>query len=87
LETRKNPIADISVVKDLPLRWLNIEVRLVADLSPLKNHKTLREINGVPVAEFWKKYDALAARFIENFKLMMEGCPEHVLESGPKRLA
>ncbi|HZP01762.1 MAG TPA: phosphoenolpyruvate carboxykinase (ATP) [Terriglobia bacterium] len=37
--------------------------------------------------EYFKKYDALAARFIENFKLMMAECPEHVLEAGPKRLA
>ncbi len=36
--------------------------------------------------EYFRKYDALAARFIENFKLMMEGCPEHILDSGPKRL-
>jgi len=38
-------------------------------------------------AEYFKKYDALAARFIENFKLMMDGCPKHVVESGPKRLS
>jgi phosphoenolpyruvate carboxykinase (ATP) len=37
--------------------------------------------------EYYKKYDALAARFIENFKLMMQGCPEKILEAGPKRLA
>ena len=37
--------------------------------------------------EYYKKYDALAARFIENFKLMVRECPEHVLEAGPKRLA
>ncbi len=36
---------------------------------------------------YWKKYDALAARFIENFKLFCEGCPEDVLRAGPKRLA
>jgi len=36
--------------------------------------------------DYYRKYDALAARFIENFKLMMEHCPESVLESGPKRL-
>ncbi len=36
--------------------------------------------------EYYNKYDALAARFIENFKLMMGECPEHVLEAGPKRL-
>ena len=37
--------------------------------------------------EYFKKYDELAARFIENFKLMMADCPEHILEAGPKRLA
>ncbi len=36
--------------------------------------------------EYFKKYDALASRFIENFKLMKEGCPAHVEEFGPKRL-
>ncbi len=28
--------------------------------------------------EYWKKYDALAARFIENFKLFSDGCSEEV---------
>ncbi|HWR50615.1 MAG TPA: phosphoenolpyruvate carboxykinase (ATP) [Bryobacteraceae bacterium] len=37
--------------------------------------------------EYFKKYDALAARFIENFKLLESGCPKHVVEAGPKRLA
>ncbi len=37
--------------------------------------------------EYFKKYDGLAARFIENFKLMMADCPEHILEAGPKRIA
>jgi phosphoenolpyruvate carboxykinase (ATP) len=37
--------------------------------------------------EYMRKYDALAARFIENFKLMMEGCPKHIVEAGPKRIA
>jgi phosphoenolpyruvate carboxykinase (ATP) len=36
--------------------------------------------------EYFRKYDALAARFIENFKLMKEGCPPHVEESGPRRV-
>jgi len=36
--------------------------------------------------DYYRKYDALAARFIENFKLMMDHCPESVLESGPRRL-
>ncbi len=37
--------------------------------------------------QYFNKYDALAARFIENFKLMIGECPEHILEAGPKRLA
>ncbi len=37
--------------------------------------------------EYWKKYDALAARFIENFKLFAKGCSQEVKDAGPKRLA
>jgi phosphoenolpyruvate carboxykinase (ATP) len=36
--------------------------------------------------EYWRKYDALAARFIENFKLFASGCPEDVAKAGPRRL-
>jgi phosphoenolpyruvate carboxykinase (ATP) len=36
--------------------------------------------------EYFKKYDALAARFIENFKLFADGCPKEVIAAGPKRL-
>lgn len=37
--------------------------------------------------DYWKKYDALAARFIENFKLFAEGTSEEVRNAGPKRLS
>lgn len=37
--------------------------------------------------EYWMKYDALAARFIENFKLFEDGCSSEVIASGPKRLS
>ncbi len=37
--------------------------------------------------EYWKKYDALAARFIENFKLFAEGSSEEVINAGPIRLS
>lgn len=37
--------------------------------------------------EYWKKYDALAARFIENFKLFEKGCSKEVIEAGPKRFS
>ena len=36
--------------------------------------------------EYWSKYDALAARFIENFKLFKSGVSIEVLNAGPKRL-
>jgi phosphoenolpyruvate carboxykinase (ATP) len=36
--------------------------------------------------EYWMKYDALAARYIENFKLFAAGCPPEVVQAGPKRL-
>ncbi|MFH0761322.1 MAG: phosphoenolpyruvate carboxykinase (ATP) [Bacteroidota bacterium] len=35
--------------------------------------------------EYWMKYDALASRYIENFKVFIEGCPEEILKAGPKR--
>ncbi|MFH1417904.1 MAG: phosphoenolpyruvate carboxykinase (ATP) [Planctomycetota bacterium] len=37
--------------------------------------------------EYWKTYDGLVARYIENFKLFTDGCPPHVAAAGPKRLA
>jgi phosphoenolpyruvate carboxykinase (ATP) len=36
--------------------------------------------------EYWKKYDALAARYIENFKLFEAGCAPDVVAAGPQRL-
>lgn len=36
--------------------------------------------------EYWSKYDALAARYIENFKLFESGCPDEVKKAGPQRL-
>jgi phosphoenolpyruvate carboxykinase (ATP) len=33
-----------------------------------------------------RKYRALAARFIENFKLIKEGCPDNVADAGPARV-
>jgi len=36
--------------------------------------------------EYWKKYDALASRYIENFKLFQDGVPKEILKAGAKRL-
>jgi len=35
--------------------------------------------------DYWDKYDGLAARYIENFKLFEEGVPDEVKIAGPKR--
>lgn len=36
--------------------------------------------------EYWKKYDALASRYIENFKLFADGVPDEVVKAGPTRI-
>ena len=33
--------------------------------------------------EYFNRYQSLASRFIENFKLMNDGCPENVVKAGP----
>ncbi len=37
--------------------------------------------------EYWRKYDALAARYLDNFKLFESGCPPEIVALGPKRLS
>jgi phosphoenolpyruvate carboxykinase (ATP) len=67
--------------------------------DPVFGFAVPKTCNGVPSAildpastwpsreEYMRRYDGLAARFIENFKLMMqEGCPKEVVSFGPKRL-
>ena len=36
--------------------------------------------------DYWKKYDSLAARFIQNFKFFEKSCSKDVIESGPVRI-
>jgi len=36
--------------------------------------------------DYWKKYDSLAARFNQNFKLFAHKCSQAVIDAGPKRL-
>ncbi len=36
--------------------------------------------------EYWQKYDALAARYIENFKIYKGQVPDEIFAVGPKRL-
>jgi phosphoenolpyruvate carboxykinase (ATP) len=37
--------------------------------------------------EYWERYDSLAARYIENFRMFTEGIPKEVVDAGPKRLS
>jgi phosphoenolpyruvate carboxykinase (ATP) len=37
--------------------------------------------------EYWKRYDALAARYIDNFKQFKDGCTAEVAAAGPKRMS
>jgi len=60
------------------------EVPVVCDGVPTQ---ILDPVNTWPSKEeYFNKYDALAARFIENFKLMVSECPENIIEAGPKRM-
>jgi phosphoenolpyruvate carboxykinase (ATP) len=64
--------------------------------DPVFGFQVPTECEGVPAqlldpASTWPnreaydhKYAALAARFIQNFKLMADGCPPEVLQGGPK---
>ena len=72
VEYRKDPVFDFEV----PVQCDGVPAQI---LDPANTWPS-RE-------EYFNKYDALAARFIENFKLMVAECPEHIRESGPKRLA
>ncbi|NHZ85283.1 MAG: phosphoenolpyruvate carboxykinase (ATP) [Planctomycetia bacterium] len=36
--------------------------------------------------DYWKKYDSLAARFNQNFKLFANKCSQPIIDAGPKRL-
>jgi len=36
--------------------------------------------------DYWKTFDALAARYQENFKLFADGCPPEIAAAGPRRL-
>lgn len=36
--------------------------------------------------DYWDKYDGLAARYIENFKLFEDGVPDEVKNAGPMRM-
>ena len=36
--------------------------------------------------EYWRRFDGLASRYVENFKLYASGCPDVIAKQGPRRL-
>jgi ABC-type transport system substrate-binding protein len=61
------------------LDYIEVPVDLVANVLEPSNAWGNKD-------EYWKTYDGLAARYIENFKLYVEGCPPDVAAAGPTRL-
>ena len=57
---------------DVPVEFEGIPARILDPASTWANRES-----------YDRKYRALAARFIENFKLIKEGCPENVAHAGP----
>lgn len=60
---------------DMPTQCEGVPAQILDPVNTWPSHE-----------EYFQKYDALAARFIENFKLMLAECPEHIREAGPKRI-
>jgi ATP-dependent phosphoenolpyruvate carboxykinase len=52
-----------------------------------KPHKTGEPSNAWgDKKDYWRKYDALVSRYIENFKLFADHVPDKVKAVGPRRL-
>ena len=51
-------VTDLSLLKELPLKTLFCDFNADRDAMVLRSIKTLEQINGKPVAEFWSNVDA-----------------------------
>jgi Leucine-rich repeat (LRR) protein len=51
-------ITDLSPLKDMPLTELRCDFDPKRDTDILRSMKTLEQVNGLPVAEFWKQVEA-----------------------------
>ena len=56
------PIEDLSPLSAMPLEDLQCDFRPESDTQILRGMKTLKKINGKPVADFWKMVAAKAAK-------------------------
>jgi serine/threonine protein kinase/Leucine-rich repeat (LRR) protein len=52
------PVADLAPLAGMPLTRLFVDFKPERDTAVLRSIKTLEQINGVPIAEFWKQVDA-----------------------------
>jgi phosphoenolpyruvate carboxykinase (ATP) len=68
VEYRTDPVFGFEV----PVEFEGIPKQILDPASAWPSHEA-----------YDRKYRALAARFIENFKLIKEGCPENVADAGP----
>jgi phosphoenolpyruvate carboxykinase (ATP) len=59
---------------DVPLEIEGVPPRILDPASTWPNR-----------ADYDQKCQSLAARFIENFKLLRDGCPDSVADAGPSR--
>jgi hypothetical protein len=50
-------VSDLTPLKEVKLKALEIKSTRVTDLSPLRGIPTLETINGQPAAQFWKEVD------------------------------
>ncbi len=69
VEYRRDPVFGFEV----PTECVGIPAQILDPASSWPNRE-----------EYDRKYNSLAARFIENFKLMSDGCPASVVHAGPK---
>jgi len=60
---RGSQVADLSPLRDSPLEVIWCDFQPYRDAQILRSIKTLKQINGKPVAEFWKEVDAQQAAF------------------------
>lgn len=71
VQYRKDPIFGF----DVPLECEGVPSEILEPANTWGNRE-----------EYYRKYDALAARYIDNFKILEAGCPPGLVNAGPKRL-
>jgi hypothetical protein len=57
------PIRNPNVLAGMPLEAIVLDVNYYRDASWLRDSKTLKQVNGAPVADFWAKVDARQREF------------------------